>query len=302
MSQKLCEYILAVKKYGNISEAAKRVFITPSALNQQLLKLEDELGTQLFIRSKRSLIPTEAGNIYLDYAERVIKLWQRAHSEINDIAGCDTGTYRIGLTVDHGNEVFTNIYPAFHERFPKVQMRCYQMLVPELITMLHQGDLDMTFLLGGENYESHGLEYITLSSENLMLGLNKKHRFADFPPEFTDLKLLEGDTFALCLKNSTMRTELLDPMFTEARFSPDVMVESSSNAFLEQLAVMGLCDAIIPQSQIHDHENVRWFYLPGRPRFYFRACYVKGYKLNNAMRCFVSLAHEYALSHLNFND
>ena len=301
MNLKLCEYILAIKKYGNISEAARKVFVTPSALNQQLLKLEDELGTQLFVRSKRYLTPTEAGEIYIEYAEKVMTLWRTASSEIQDMTNCSTGIYRIGLTVDHGNELFTSIYPAFHAKYPGIQMRCYQMLVPELIKMLHQGDLDMTFLLGSKPNEAHGLEYVVLSCENLMLGLNHNHKFARVEEKvFTNLKLLEEDNFALCLKNSTMRRELLDPIFEAEGFKPNVMMESSSNAFLEQLAVMELCDAIIPESQIRDRENVRWFYLPGLPRFYFSACWAKGYRLNRAMNDFLELAREYAGGHFDF--
>lgn len=305
MNLKLCEYLLAIKKYGNISEAAKKVFVTPSALNQQLLKLENELGTQIFLRSKRLLTPTEAGNIYLDYAKKTLDLWQAASSEIQDITNCETGTYRIGLTIDHGNEVFTHVYPKFYEKYPKIQIRCYQMLVPDLMKMLVERDLDIMFTLGGEKKEIQGFKYLLLSCENLILGLHKNHTLAKKITKKSinpvpDFDKLRNDKFALSLKNSTMRTELIDPIFEELNFTPNIMVESSSNSFLEQLAAMGLCNAIVPQSQARNFKDIVWFYLPKKPRFQFGAVYVKDYRLSKALRYFIELAKKYAHEHFDF--
>ena len=58
MDLRLIEYIVAIEKYGNMTEAAEHLFVTPSALNQQLLKLEKELDVPLFTRSKRRMVPT----------------------------------------------------------------------------------------------------------------------------------------------------------------------------------------------------------------------------------------------------
>ena len=305
MNLKLCEYVLAIKKFGNITEAAKNVFVTPSALNQQLLKLEDELGIQLFVRSRRSLTPTNAGNVYLECAQKIINLWQNASSEIQDMAKCESGSYRIGLTVDHGNEVFTHVYPTFYKRYPKIQMQCYQMLVPELMKMLFNGDLDIMFTLVGKIEEWHGIEYIPLSCENLLLGIPNNHPIAKNKSKKNinpapDFDFFKKDKFALCLKNSTMRTELIGPIFEHLNFTPDIMVESSSNSFLEQLAAMGLCNAIIPQSQVRNIKDIVWFYLPEQPRFYFGVVYVKGYRLSKALQYFIKLAKEYAVKNFNF--
>ena len=60
MELKQIENILAIAGEGSISRAAERLFLTQSALNQQLLKLEKEIGMPLFERRKHSMIPTEA--------------------------------------------------------------------------------------------------------------------------------------------------------------------------------------------------------------------------------------------------
>ena len=307
MDLRLLEYMIAIEKYGNMTEAAEKLFVTPSALNQQLLKLEKELDTPLFTRSRRRMVPTAAGIVYLNAAREILGIKQAAYAQLQDMAGCVTGTYRIGLTYDHGSEVFARIYPVFHRQFPGIQIRCFQLLVPEMLDMLASNDLDIAFLLGGREEDWHGVEVLHLSEENLLLGLPRSHPLARdlplsaAPAPAPDLRWLEDDRFALALQKSTMRSQLVDPMFERCGLHPNIMMESSFNGFLEQLCAQGICDAIIPQSQVSNHTDVAWFYLPGGPRFRFSIGYAKGYRINAALRFFITLAQNDALQHLHFN-
>nr|MCR5346326.1 LysR family transcriptional regulator [Fretibacterium sp.] len=306
MNFRLLEYIVAIEKYGTMTGAAREFFITPSALNQQLLRLEETLGTPLFTRARRRLTPTAAGDIYLRSAKKILAVWQTASSELQDLTNCVSGTYRIGLTYDHGSEVFARIYPAFHRKYPQMTMRCYQMLSPELLKMLMDGDLDMAFLMGGKPDFRNTIEYLPLSSENLLLGLPRNHPLArgacdaGSPSPAPDLALLKHDSFALTLEKSTMRLQLINPIFEAAGFTPNIMVESSFNSFLEKLTAGGLCNTIIPQSRIHNHKDIAWFYLPGFPRFHFGVGHIRGYRLSAALRYFIELATADAKENLDF--
>ena len=73
MDLRQIENIIAIEQEQSISRAAEKLFLTQSALNQQLLKLEKELGTPLFERRKHSMIPTFAGRIYLQSGWRSIR-------------------------------------------------------------------------------------------------------------------------------------------------------------------------------------------------------------------------------------
>lgn len=305
MDLRLLEYMVAIEKYGNMTEAAAQLFVTPSALNQQLLKLEKKLNMPLFMRSQRRMAPTTAGIVYLEAAHRMLKIRQATYAKLQDISECIAGTYRVGLTYDHGSSVFARIYPVFHQRYPGVQMRCYQSLVPEMLEMLSRNDLDLVFLLGSKDEQWNGLEIMPLSEENLVLGVPRSHPmakdapFSNEPLPAFDIRKLRDEPFALALKVSTMRSQLIDPIFHEAGFEPNIMVESSFNSFLEQLAAQGICCVIIPQSQVQNTKDVAWYYLQTMPRFCFSVGCAKGYRLNAALRCFIDLAHEDALEHLN---
>ena len=306
MDLRQLEYIVAIDEYGKMTEAADKLFVTPSALNQQLLKLEKELGTPLFTRSRRRMVPTPAGLAYLEGARRMLNIRQETYARVQDMAGSITGTYRVGLTYDHGSSVFSRIYPKFHQLYPGIQMRCFQMLVPEMLEQLEKNELDIVFLLGAGNERWTGLDVMPLSEENLLLGVPRSHPLAqnapvtDTPLPAFNLNLLKDASFSLALKKSTMRSQLVDPLFEHAGFEPDIMVESSFNNFLEQLTVQGICCCIIPESQVSNRRDVAWYYLEDKPRFRFSVAKAHGYVLNNALRCFANLARDDAQQHLDF--
>ena len=80
MDLKQIEYILKIAEEQNITHAAEKLFITQSALNQQLLKLEKELGTPLFYRSRTDWHPTPAGEIYLNAAKDILLIQSDSRS------------------------------------------------------------------------------------------------------------------------------------------------------------------------------------------------------------------------------
>lgn len=85
MDLKQIEYILKIAEEQNITHAAEKLFITQSALNQQLLKLEKELGTPLFYRSRTDWHPTPAGEIYLNAAKDILLIKKNAYNQIYDL-------------------------------------------------------------------------------------------------------------------------------------------------------------------------------------------------------------------------
>ena len=86
MDLKQLEYIVKIADENSITRAAERLYISQSGLNQQLLKLESELGIQLFHRSKNDLRLTEAGKVYVSYARQMLQLKQEAYDILNDMA------------------------------------------------------------------------------------------------------------------------------------------------------------------------------------------------------------------------
>lgn len=95
MNLKELEYVVAIADEKSLTKAAERLFITPSALTQQVLRLENELHAPLFIRSRSGWQPTEAGEIYLEAARKILFIRQDAYNRLQD------QIQRSGLQPDH---------------------------------------------------------------------------------------------------------------------------------------------------------------------------------------------------------
>lgn len=76
------EYFIRICESGSITKAADRLFITQSALSQQLSHLEQELGIPLFIRNGNRIALTEAGKVFLSRARNMLLEYHNSISEM----------------------------------------------------------------------------------------------------------------------------------------------------------------------------------------------------------------------------
>lgn len=146
MDLRQIQYIVAIAEENNITRAAEKLYITQSALNQQLLKLEKELGVQLFHRSRTDWHPTEAGEIYLKAAREMLLLKKDTYHRIHDLAKIQQGELSVGFTPGRGIAMFSNVYPKFHRLHPNIQVTPRELSVQKQQELLISGELDLGFV------------------------------------------------------------------------------------------------------------------------------------------------------------
>ncbi|KPX01184.1 Cyn operon transcriptional activator, partial [Pseudomonas savastanoi] len=89
-------YLLAVSDHGNFTRAAEALHVSQPALSQQIRQLESSLGVQLFDRTRRSVVPTDAGRVYLDHARRCLLELEAGKRALNDVSDLSRGQLRLG--------------------------------------------------------------------------------------------------------------------------------------------------------------------------------------------------------------
>ena len=298
MDLRQLEYIISIADYGSINKASNAVFITQSGLNQQLLKLEKELDTQLFHRNTRELKPTQAGDIYISEARKMLKMRDSVYARIRDLNENKSGTIRIGMTHEHCIDMFIKVFPLFNKRFPGITIKSLERNVGQQQLLISKRELDIAFVLL-DKMDRTNHEYIKLREEELVLGIpaaseiierNQLHSKKDFSE--IDLKDMKDAQFALMFSGSTMRN-IIDPLFKTAGYDPEILLESSRNHALYEMVCSGLCCTIIPDSFAKANDNVRWFRIKGRPSWEFCISYAKETHLDNAARYFMDLSLDY---------
>ncbi len=301
MDLKQLEYMVAIADKGNISKAAESLYITQSGLNQQLMKLERELGMQLFFRNKHYLRPTQAGEIYLNSAREILRIKRSTYAYLGDLKEQAVGEIAMGLTHEHGIDLFTDIFTAFNERYPGITFSLTEAIVNTQQSLLQSGQIDLGVVMLREQ-EQIDLNYIPVLEEEMILGIPKGHPMAAAGSmlgqplkEIDTLAHFREDKFSLIFANSTMR-KLIDPQFQMAGFHPRLMIESAMNHALIQLVSRGLCCTILPYTRALSSrfsEDCIWFRLPGRPSWHIYIAHRRDMHMSKCHQYFIQLAKDY---------
>jgi DNA-binding transcriptional LysR family regulator len=205
MDLKQLEYMIKIAQENNITKAAEKLFITQSALNQQLLRLEKSLGTELFVRSRNNWHLTEAGQIYVHNAKKIVRIKKETYHRISDLIETKEGHLTVGLTPERGVEMFAAIYPALYQKYPKVKMEPLEMSVKRQQAEIAQGNLDIGFLTLQDHQKTNDT-HIQICTEQIILVVPKAHPLAHLGGGFGErlpeisLKMFENDLFAIIRK------------------------------------------------------------------------------------------------------
>lgn len=298
MDLKQLEYMVQIAGEKNITKAAEKLFITQSALNQQLLKLEKELGSPLFYRSRTNWHLTEVGEIYINAAKEILGIKKETYNRISDLINMKNTHLSIGLTPERGISMFASVYPEFHKIHPNVIVEPVELSVKEQESMINRRELDVGFLTISDNMQSNDNVYTPILTENIIVAIPSSHPLAMNGSNYgdllndIDLKLLKDDNFVLISKESTIRNAI-NPLFQDARFSPKLLFETRSCQTLIYMVSKKLCCTILPEHYAINSTDIIYFSLPQKPQIKVVASYKKGVYLGNAKEDFIKLASAY---------
>lgn len=120
MHAAVLRYFIEVARRGSIRKAADVLHIASSAVNRQIINLEDELGTPLFYRVPGGVRLTTAGELLLSHANATLMDFERVSDEIENLKGLKTGNIRIIAIDSLMVDVLPEAIAAFHEIYPDV--------------------------------------------------------------------------------------------------------------------------------------------------------------------------------------
>lgn len=101
---------------GKLNLTAELIFRTPSAVSTQIKKLEEQLGTELFVRGKNALLMTGDGETLYRYAKHILKLDEEIFRAVREESRSEKLVF--GVPTDYAGVFLTDIYPGLTESFP----------------------------------------------------------------------------------------------------------------------------------------------------------------------------------------
>ncbi|MFT6220015.1 MAG: LysR family hydrogen peroxide-inducible transcriptional activator [Myxococcota bacterium] len=181
------EYLIAVHELKNFSRASEKCFISQPALSQQVKKLENKLGFNIFERSNKSIITTVNGQKVIKYAKSIIS----TYGEIKEINN-DQISVKLGLIPTICPYLLPLIVDKLHKKFPKIKFYFLELKTEELLKKLKEGEIDFGIIAYFGNLIEDNLEYYKSYDEEFLLTLPKDSKLSqkDFPQIMEEKKLI----------------------------------------------------------------------------------------------------------------
>ena len=297
MDLHLLENIVCIADEKSITKAAEKRYVTQSALNQQLQKLEEELGTPLFVRARSNWKPTQAGEAYLSAARQMLLLKKDTYNRISEYKEKSSRHLSVGLIPERGVEMFTAVYPAFHHAFPHVQVEPVECHVTAMQRMISAGQLDLGLATLTQAQRDDNAYYV-MAEEEIVLAVPSDHPLAaggskDYrqAPE-TDLARFADQPFVRIYQRSTLFS-LTQPLFEQAGFMPNVLFSTASSISKYRIVSLGLGCALLPATYAEANGSVVYFRLYQRPKWQIALCSRKNGFLGKDEQYYLDLCRTY---------
>jgi DNA-binding transcriptional LysR family regulator len=169
-------YFVAVAEELNFSRAADRLHMAQPPLSAAIRQLEQELGTELLVRTTREVRLTEAGSTFLAGARRTLAELDRARSDAQRAAAGEIGQLRVGFSWSARFETLPTIGRAFRASNPDVSLLTEEMWNARMLPALRSGTIDLAIALCPE--VAGEFSYLPIRSEPVVALLAQSHPLA----------------------------------------------------------------------------------------------------------------------------
>jgi DNA-binding transcriptional LysR family regulator len=227
-------YFDAVRRAGSIREASRRLNVASSAVNRQILKLEEEVGAPLFERLPTGLKLTAAGETLARHVIAVLQDLERARSDVDALRGARAGHITVATVEGVCGAVLPEAIQRMRERAPRVTISVATLGSFAIPRAIAEGEADI------------GVAFALRRSAELQQVALGRFRLGAIVPPGHPLAARKKVTFSACLDYPLMLAtpdlsinQLLEPVIAKTARQPKAVVTSSSVELMRELAARG---------------------------------------------------------------
>ena len=282
------QYFLAVAQHQSFTRAATALHVSQPALSQQVRQLEESLGAQLFDRSGRTTRLTDAGEVYLRYAQRASQELQEGKRAIHDVGDLSRGSLRVAVTPTFTTYLVGPLVEAFHGHYPNITLNVREIAQERMEELLLSDELDVGIAF--EEVHAQDIEAYPLLVETLALVVGAKHPLAGqrvIGPEALNAESL------ILLSSEFATREQIDRYCRQHDIRPRVQMEANAISAVIEVVRRTTLSTLLPATIALAHDELVAIELDPL-RFQRTAVLMqrKGAYQSAAARAFIELATE----------
>lgn len=253
MELRQLDYFAAVVRHRHFGRAAQDVYVTQSALSQQIARLEEELGLTLLVRGAKGVELTPAGTEFLAHARAILDQVAEARAAIDDHLGAVRGVARVAAT-PYDSRALPAALVAFHQAWPGLQLALRHGSAAQVTELLSAGAVDVAVLAihDGEPAVPAGVDSRVIASEPLRLVCAPDSPLAG--RDDLTFEALRGAPVIMPERGTALRG-LIGAGCAATGFSPLPFFETSDPGTIRELAAAGLGLGVVPRSWLAEADH-----------------------------------------------
>jgi DNA-binding transcriptional LysR family regulator len=237
---------IEVAKLNSFSRAANKIFRSQPAVSAQIQQLEQECGAKLLERNSKSVALTDAGELFLSYAERLLELKKEGIRAVSDQGDTPRGTLAVGANEATCLYVLPQVFAEYLRLYPQVQLCIVRNFTSKVLEGLEDGAIDV------------GVVTLPVKSQKLTVKPIFRDRLVLMVPAKSPLAKKRSVPVSvaaeqmLLVPNSGYTRQILDRLFRPYAPHLQVRMELPSVEMIKSFVAAGLGVSIISESFARD--------------------------------------------------
>lgn len=231
---------------GGFTRASEELHLSQSTISLHIKRLEEDLGTPLFLRTKKRVYLNEAGQLLLQYVDRIFQEIKNAEMAVQEINKLERGTIRLGSGATTVTYLLPKILGSYQKKYPQIELIVVTGSSEQLAQAVHQQTLDLAVVMPPV-LPSLAVEVLPILREELVFVVSSSHALA------SKSTITPGDIaevpFISFLKDSAMQTQL-ERHFAETGVKPRTVMEMENIEAIKSLVRAGLGAAVLPMCSV----------------------------------------------------
>ena len=239
-------YFCTVAELGSFSQAARALYVSQSAISEQVAGLEEEIGVQLIDRTRRRIRLTPHGELFLPEAKRTLAAAAHAVDVARRSQHGEIGSLRIGFFAGSIGASFPKVIRAFRLKYPQVRVVLAEMPARDQWRALQEGEIDIGFTRNLDADLEEKLAFETVHQDGIFAVLPKSHPLVAGPVSVADLA---RESFVMCERaTSPALYDRIMELCADAGFVPQVANTSAVWSSITMLVQAGEGIALLPMN------------------------------------------------------
>jgi DNA-binding transcriptional LysR family regulator len=227
---------------GGFTRASEALHLSQSTISLHIKRMEEELGTPLFLRTKRRVFLNEAGQMLLEYVDRIFQEIKNAEMAMQELNRLERGTIRLGSGATTVTYLLPRILGAYQKRYPQIELVVVTGSSEFLAQALHQQKLDLAVVMEPVA-PALAIEILPILREELVFVLSTSHPLAG--KDWLSPEDIRGVPFISFLQGSAMQNQL-EQHWNRIGFRPRIVMEMENIEAIKALVRAGLGTAVLP--------------------------------------------------------